>query len=208
MIKIITVFTNPDMYNAFFKENQYVNKYDLIPIDNRLENLGLPKRYNDIIETYIDSDSWLLFVHEDLEVKSSLDIIFSLDKNIIYGTFGIKLAGKFPVGYGQHICSNKDGSNPVCAGEKILEPVEVETLDCQSILIHSSLFKRTPPLRFDEVLTFDLYAEDICIHAKNRLAISIYVFPLTCQHYSHGNLTQRYYSGINYLAKKYPDIGV
>ena len=208
MIKIITVINNSQMYDRFFKKNPYINNYDLIAINNHPENLGLPRRYNEVIDNFVNSDTWLFFVHEDFEVKNSLDIIFSLNKHYIYGTFGINLVGKFPVCYGYHKCSNKDGSNPVSVGEKVQQPVEVETLDCQSILVHASLFKKYKSLRFDEALTFDLYAEDICIKAKQDFGIGIFVFPLAFQHYSHGNITERYFVGKQYLAEKYPDVGV
>lgn len=208
MIKIVSAIINKQMYRRFFTENSYVNSYDLVPVDNTSANLGLPTIYNSIIEASIDSEAWLFFVHEDFEIKSGLDVIHELDKNYIYGTCGVKLYDTYPVGYGRHTCSNKSGSNPRVVGEVITEPVEVETLDCQSILVHSSLFKKLPKLRFDETLRFHLYAEDICIYAKRHKGIKSYVFPLEFQHYSYGNLSREYLDGLEYLAKKYPDIGV
>ncbi len=208
-IKIISVCVNPEMYHRFFINNTNINRYELIYIDNRKYNYGLPKIYNEIIEEYKDENCWLFFVHEDLEIKSSLSIIYSLDPHCIYGTFGIKLEhGYIPVAYGKHICSNKDGSEAVETGIEIFAPVNVQTLDCQSILINTSLLRKYLSLRFDENLTFDLYVEDFCINAHENHGLDVKVFPLQFQHYSHGKMLERYYNGLQYLAQKYPNIAV
>jgi hypothetical protein len=75
-------------------------------------------------------------------------------------------------------------------------------------MVHTSLLSRYPTLRFDERLTFDLYAEGFSINAQERFGITVKVVPLKFQHYSHGNLTERYYEGLHYLASKYPDVAV
>jgi hypothetical protein len=131
-----------------------------------------------------------------------------LEVDSVYGTFGLNFENNSPAPYGHHVCSNKDGSRAVEVGHMVSEPVSVQTLDCQSILVHTKLLRKNPRLRFDEHLTFDLYAEDFCINAKHNLGIDSKVYPLTFQHYSHGKITERYHSGLRYLAKKYPDVAV
>lgn len=207
-IKLVTAVINPEMYDKFFLSNANVNCYDLISIDNRRLNRGLPTIYNEIIENNKNVDCWLFFVHEDFEIKSSMDIVARLDPLCIYGTFGINLENDVPVAYGKHICSNKDGSSAVDVGNEVSDAVKVQTLDCQSVLIHTSLFAKYPLLRFDEKLTFDLYVEDICINAQDRYGIDVKVFPLLFQHYSHGNITERYHTGLRHLAEKYPTVAV
>ncbi|MBL1265321.1 hypothetical protein [Candidatus Methylomicrobium oryzae] len=207
-IKLVTVFINPEMYERFFTSNINLNCYELIGIDNRQFNHGLPVIYNNIIEKNIHDNCWLFFVHEDFEIKCGLAVVGRLDQTSVYGTFGINLENDAPVPYGRHLCSNKDGSHAVEVGNEVTNTAKVQTLDCQSILIHTSLLATYPGLRFDEKLTFDLYAEDFCISAQKNFGIEIKVFPLQFQHYSHGKLTERYYKGIDYLAKKYPTIAV
>ncbi len=207
-IKIIAVVINPEMYDRFFSKNPALEGCDLISVDNRTLNRGLPVIYNELIARYLSEDCWLLFVHEDFEIKSSLSIVNELDSRHIYGTFGLNFENNSPVPYGRHVCSNKDGSRAVEVGHSISQPVAVQTLDCQSVLVHTQLLRNNPGLRFDENLTFDLYAEDLCIYAKYMLGITSKVFPLIFQHYSHGNLTDRYHSGLLYLAKKYPNVAV
>ena len=53
-----------------------------------------------------------------------------------------------------------------------------------------------------------IIAEDFCINARERHRIDVQVFPLRFQHYSHGNITERYHAGLRYLAAKYPDTAV
>lgn len=207
-IKLVTVFITPEMYSRFFTSNINVNCYDLIGIDNRRLNRGLPIIYNEVIENKINDDCWLFFVHEDFEVKCDLTIIDSLDRKSIYGTFGINLEYDAPVGYGKHICSRKDGSDPLDVGNEVLDTIKVQTLDCQSILVHTSLLANHTSLRFDENLTFDLYAEDFSINAQERHGIDVKVFPLKFQHYSYGKVTARYRTGLRYLAEKYPLVAV
>ena len=45
-LKIVSVVNNFDIYNKCIKNNEFINKYDLIPFDNTSENLGIPKLYN------------------------------------------------------------------------------------------------------------------------------------------------------------------
>jgi hypothetical protein len=207
-IRLVTVFINPEMYDRFFTSNTNVNRHDLIGIDNRQLNRGLPVIYNEVIEKHKSDDSWLFFVHEDFEIKCGVDVVDSLDRNFVYGTFGINLENNVPIAYGRHVCSDKDGSSAVEVGNVVLDAVKVQTIDCQSILVHTSLLAKYPRLRFDEKLTFDLYAEDFCVNAQEWNGIEVKVFPLRFQHYSHGKLTERYHAGLRYLAAKYPAVAV
>lgn len=207
-VVVVTVYITPEMYHAFFSANPYLEGCAVLGVDNRVLNRGLPVVYNEIIEGYLEQECWLFFMHEDLEVKSCLDVVYSLDKAYIYGTFGVDLQSNVPVAYGRHTCSDKDGSNAVDAGLVVNEATKVQTLDCQTLLVHTSLLAKYPQLRFDEKLSFDLYTEDFCINARVRYGIEARVFPLKFQHYSHGNITQRYHDGLRYLAKKYPGVGV
>lgn len=206
-LRIVSVFINETMFRNFFRLNTGLFQYEVIGLDNREHNQGLPTLYNQIIDQALSEkeDSWLFFVHEDFEIKGSLSAIFDLDPKAVYGTFGVRMQNNAPIGIGQHTCSNKDGSNAVQAGLAIDQPEAVQSLDCQSILLHTSLLRQYPSLRFDEELRFDLYAEDLCLHAGCQLNLPIYVFPLDFQHYSHGRITERYYNGLEYLKKKYPD---
>lgn len=207
-LQIYAVYINEIIYKSFFTYNSNLIRYSVYGVDNRKHNEGLPVIYNRIIEDNIDKDTWLFLVHEDYEIKGDLAHIANLSPDCVYGSFGTRMHGDYPVGWGQHHCSAKNGSEAVVVGMELVEPVDVEALDCQSVLVHTSLLRRHPKLRFDENLTFDLYAEDFCLNASQNFGIGIKVFPVRFQHYSFGKVTDRYYQGLDYLAAKYPDVGV
>lgn len=207
-LSICVVYVNEVMFRCFFELNSRLLEYDIKGVDNRKVNEGLPAIYNRFINEKISEDCWLFFVHEDFDIRSDLSYLSSLDRDCIYGTFGVYMEGDVPVGVGCHTVSRKDGSNVQKVGLEVAECKEVETVDCQSILVHTSLFRKHKDLRFDENLSFDLYAEDLCINAKHNFGLSVKVFPLVFQHYSHGKITDRYYRGLEHLAQKYPDYAV
>lgn len=204
-LSIFVPYVNREMADQFFTANSNLSEFDIHLIDNRERAAGLPLIYNEIIGRHIEEDRWLFFVHEDFEVKGAFIDTSHLAINGVYGTFGIRLMRNAPVPYGRHICSNKDGSRRVEVGMGISRPTWVETLDCQSVLLHTRMLRANPFLRFDEALTFDLYAEEFCLNAQENHGIPILVVPMAYQHYSHGRVTERYWRGIAHLATKYPD---
>lgn len=207
-LQIHAVYINETIFSSLLKYNSNLIRYDVFGWDNRPSNKGLPAVYNEVIEQSLDEDVWLFLVHEDFEIKCDLDHLQDLSPDTVYGSFGVKMHGDYPVGYGAHQCSRKDGSGELIVGVKVTEPLLVDTLDCQSVLINTRLLRAHPELRFDEKLTFDLYVEDFCINATHRHGIPVKAIPLEFQHYSYGKVTERYYRGLEYLASKYPDVGV
>lgn len=203
-IRIFVPFVNLEMAQRFFSENENLASYKIHLIDNRERQVGLSQIYNEVIAKYIDEECWLFFAHEDFEIQGPFVDISKLDFNGIYGTFGVRLNGHAPSPYGRHICSNKDGSRPVAVGQVITQPTWVETLDCQSILLHTRFLRANPFLRFDESLSFDLYVEEFCLNAQENHGFPVFVVPMAFQHFSHGRVTERYWRGIKHLAKKYP----
>ncbi len=208
-VRVFVPYVNEKMARAFFDGNPNLRGMDVELIDNRARSAGLPCLYNEIIERHLDEDAWLFFVHEDFEVQGAFIDTTRLATDAIYGTCGVRLKDRaVPIAFGRHKCSNKDGSDVVEVGLVIETPTWVETLDCQSILLHTSLLRDRPRLRFDETLTFDLYAEDLCILAQESFGIAVLVVPMQFQHYSKGKVSHRYWKGLRHLAAKYPTVGV
>ncbi|WP_170468393.1 hypothetical protein [Ruegeria arenilitoris] len=207
-LKIFVPFVDKKMATKCFSENQFLAQREVYLIDNRDRSVGLPTLYNEILEENLSEDAWLFFVHEDFQVQGELFDTEDLAVDAIYGVFGLRMDGHNPVGFGRHRCSEKDGSSVLMVGLPVTSPKCVETLDCVAVLVHTRLFRERPGLRFDEALTFDLYAEDLCINARENHGVSVIVLPLEFQHYSKGFVTERYWRGIEHLGKKYPDVGV
>lgn len=204
-LKIFVPFINEPMVDRFFRKNPHLVGIELALVDNRERNAGLPTLYNEAIEEHIYQDMWLFFVHEDFEILGPFYNLSNLTRNAVYGTFGVRLKGHDPVGIGRHICSRKDGSKPVEVGEIVEHPTWVDTIDCQSILLHTSLLRNLKRLRFDEKLSFDLYCEEFCLNAQENFGIPVLIMPLVFQHYSHGKITERYHQGLEHLARRYPN---
>ena len=207
-LKVFVPFVNEEMVRRFFINNPFVDRVDVRLIDNRSRNAGLPVIYNEIINEFLNEDVWLFFVHEDFEVKGSLFSTRDLPIRAVYGSFGVRLEQGIPIGIGTHTCSSKDGSNPIVVGRAVEQRAWVDTLDCQSVLLNTALLREFTKLRFDEELSFDLYAEDLCINAQTNFGVPSMVLPFDFQHYSPGRVTDRYWRGIRHLSFKYPDVGV
>ena len=229
-IIFITVFKNINIYNKLILDNKFTQDFKKFPLDNNPENKHIPVRYNEFLNNYnYQQEAWFVFCHEDWELKDSgfQDSLNKLEKNSIYGPIGVKLKGirqvffnkflLFPSKLKRHlrgavIHSNKDGSCPSICGcfidnsmninNNLVSKSPVDTLDCQCLIIHSSLVEKYN-LRFDENLSFDLYAEDFCINSKRKYNITSYAINIFCQHHSKGNITDRYYKQLEYLSNKY-----
>ena len=209
-VHIISVMHDMEMYNHCIMQNTFVNQHTLCPLDNRAENKGIPIRYNQFLGTYdFTYSSWLVFCHEDFEFKQKIDTVLNLlDKNVLYGPIGVRTDVRWFLLHtwrliGQIIESNKDGSHARTVGTSAPTGTPVETFDCQCVIVHSDLIKKTG-LRFDENLSFDLYVEDFCINAKENHDIPSHILSVKCQHWSSGNVSERYYHQEAYLNKKYP----
>lgn len=211
----VTVVRDFTFYDRFFINNPSVNEHTLYPIDNRADNLYITTRYNQFLDSYdYESEAWFIFCHEDFEVRKEIASLLSgLDKKTLYGPVGCRLVitKKTLFGnrtkslyLGQVLCSDKDGANEFYEGQKIAAPERVDTVDCMCLIVHSSMVKETG-LRFDENLSFDLYAEDFCIRAVREFDVPTYAVQLDCHHWSKGNFCERFYKQLIYLNKKYPD---
>ena len=209
-IHIISVVRDTEMYNQCIAQNTFINQHSLRPLDNSAENKGIPIRYNQFLDAYdFTNPAWLIFCHEDFEFKQKIDTVLeALDKNVLYGPIGVRTDIRWFLLHtwrliGQIIESGKDGSHARTVGSSVPTGTPVETFDCQCVIVHSDLIKKTR-LRFDETLSFDLYVEDFCINAKENHGIPSHILSLKCQHWSNGNVSERYYHQETYLNKKYP----
>lgn len=87
-------------------------------------------------------------------------------------------------------------------GKKIKSPKEVSSLDCCCIIIHSSLINKYN-LRFDENLSWHMYAEDFCINALKNCRIKSKAVQFYCYHLGVGNLNEDFYNCAKYVKEKH-----
>lgn len=213
MVEVVIVSVARDfaMYERCVRGNPNCAGCELVPIDNRERNEGIGVGYNRFIESRpADEDTWYVFCHEDFELKESLpERLATLGRDSLWGPIGVATEVKFGLYHkwtlrGSLEECKKDGSGRRSIGTAVPAGTPVETFDCQCVIIHSSLVQRHH-LRFDENLTFDLYAEDFCIAAKERFGIASRILPLKACHWSGGSVQPRYYKQEAYLNDKWRD---
>ena len=217
-IMLISVFIDRKLYsscvtnNTFVLNNSHVNVYG---IDNTIDNQCISSRYNQFLDAYdYNVPAWFVFCHSDWEVQEDLATLLGpLDTGSIYGPIGAILCenvdGSLSREYrGQCLEKKRDGSNTRQQRCLIIDTgVLVDTIDCQCVIVHSSLVKKHA-LRFDEKLGFNLYAEDFCISAKECHAIESKILNVRCCHWNQAdNMNDRddYFVDLDYCNKKYPN---
>ena len=207
---VISVVRDFAMYDKCLARNPFVAGCERVVIDNREKNETIPVLYNRFLKTYdFSKPAWFMFCHEDFEPREHLVArLDALPLNQIYGPVGAITVRRFGLYYqwrmiGQIEESKKDGKSVATVGRQVVERQVADTLDCQCLLVHSSLLERTR-LRFDENLSFDLYVEDFCMTARELHDISSVVIPLKCHHWSKGCVQKRYFDQLAYLNAKWP----
>lgn len=210
-IVLISVVRDFAMYERCVRDNPRCAGCELAPIDNRERNEGIGVCYNRFLDSRpSEEDAWYVFCHEDFELKESLvDCLRDLDRTSMWGPIGVATEVKFGLYHkwvmrGSLEECKKDGSELRMIGTAVAQGTPVETFDCQCVIVHSSLVRKHH-LRFDEQLTFDLYAEDFCIAAKERAGVISRILPLRACHWSGGSVQPRYYQQEAYLNGKWRD---
>lgn len=212
----ISVVNNYDIYRTCVLQNKHImdNPYiSCIDLDNTADNKFVSVAYNQLVDSYdLNNDTWFIFCHNDWEIKEDIITKLStLDKNKIYGPIGAVLYETNDNHFFNEICGEcyekkRDGTNERLVKCKTIETgVNVDTLGCQCLIIHSSIVRKYN-LRFDENLEFDLYVEDFCLNAKVNYNIETNILHLNCCHWSQlEDIKNRpsYARMIKYLNTKY-----
>lgn len=186
--------------------NPFVNKYDIeIQFDHNRKK-GLPERYNEFIEKNLSSDSWLVFIHDDVELLEDIGpLLEGIPKDIIYGACGAKKID----GKGEIIGRIQAQDPRINNGEKFTFGIHagkyeiVPTFDPFFIAIHSE-FSQV----FDENLGYHLFSEELNINAKKNYGIQSAVLQIDICHYSWGTKTPEYFKPLNTSSKNTESSGL
>ncbi len=187
----ISVVRDFAMYEKFVKNNRYHRGARFVSYDNRKENVGVATRYNSFLDSYdFKQERWLIFCHEDWQNNQAwLHQLKYLDKDSLYGSLGTRLivdgdtAKKEYIG--QIVSCSKDGSRALRFGKKVPTGAVVETLDCMTLIVHSSLINKYK-IRFDERLDWHHYIEELCIRLHEKYGVLSRVLQANCRHCSWG----------------------
>ena len=205
-IYMVSVVRDFKMYRKCILDNPHCRSLTIVTLDNREENLGIPVLYNRFIDS-LEEDGWVVFCHEDWMPLEDITPYFAgLDRNCLYGPVGAKMeecANADFIHTSGHIQQRrKDGSwHKDVRGT--WKGGEADTFDCQCVIVHSCLL-REKGLRFDQGLSFDMYAEDFCASAFLKGVLSR-ILPVKCRHYSGGTVGQRFLDSVEYMKEKYRD---
>lgn len=205
-VYMVSVVRDYSMYGRCILDNPFCRDFRKYPLDNLRENLPITVRYNRWLDSFDGDEGWIIFCHEDWKpLEDLVPILEKLDKGKLYGPIGSYVEqcehSDFQSLRGFVIQSRKDGSH-VKQLHAMVDSEEVDTVDCQCLMVHSSLL-REYGLRFDENLSFDLYVEDFCAWAHYKYGISTEVVIFQSQHFSEGVAGERFYASLDYLRKKY-----
>lgn len=211
-VVLVSVVRDFAMYGRCVGANACAADCSRVALDNREQNEGIPVRYNRFLaERPADEDAWYVFCHEDFELLAPLPpLLAQADPGALWGPIGASTRVRFGVYHQWRLVGSveecaKDGSNRRRIGESVPQGTPVETFDCQCLAVHSSLVRRHG-LRFDEALTFDLYAEEFCIAAKERAGVVSRILPVAARHWSGGRVQPRYYAQEAHVNAKYPRV--
>lgn len=227
-VHIVSVVNNIPQYQGLFMANPHLAGHNctLCPLLNPEPEqpdmvLGLPTLYNRFLDNFdYSKPSWLIFVHNDVEILGNLDVLSDLPQDTLYGPCGAYVALKkglpTAVFIGHNLAQHPDSDmyffgasqNNFRLFPKDKEKYEVDTFDCMCLIVHSSLVDKYK-LRFDSNLRFDLVVEDFCISAKVQHGIKSKLVNILMNHHSATSalrLPPSYFASLKYLNNKYPKI--
>lgn len=215
-VTVVTVVRDQAMYQRCIGDNPVLKDTPIIVGDNTKENRPVPYHYNKAIDSILakGESCWIAFIHEDFKPFEPLEeVLAGQDESAIWGPQGAttkRFMGLPYKGYmiGCVLANAKDGSHRGVYGIGRVNGVPTETLDCACVFVHSSLLKRFPTLRFDEMCAFDMYAENLCYQAE-ILGIPRRILQFACVHNSLGDLTsERYRNARAYCQKRFPQLHI
>lgn len=214
--KLVCVYNDKELFEKIVKNNDFTRNCELFDYDNTVDNTPITKHYNQFIEENMNGDSWFVFIHQDFGFMENVESITEkLNKNYIYGAVGVKIFrgifwGKKEKGRGfkTHLkltigrILQGDSFGLKRHGRPALFQPTVDAIDCCCIMIHSNLIKKYN-LRFDEHLSFHMYAEELCYRAKKDYKIKTKVIQTKCFHLGKGCLNKDYQKSAQYLKEKF-----
>lgn len=214
----ISVFIDKKLQTSCIENNSFIQNNSSIKIhsiDNSNDNQPISKRYNQFLSSYnYETPAWFVFCHSDWELCEDIHpLLEKLDTESIYGPIGAILCrntdGSLIREYrGQCFERKRDGSNKrqqLC--QLFQTGTLVDTLDCQCMIVHSSLVERYA-LRFDESLSFNLYVEDFCLSAKEKHGVKSRILNIHCCHWNQADSMEGrddYFVDLEYCNSKYSE---
>lgn len=191
-LTVVSVVRDWACYTRCIKDNPHLAGATFVTADNTAENRAIPERYNTFLDTLPAETEWILFAHEDFELREDpRPTLAACDTHCPYGFVGSRIVANSAVlFFGTLTDSDRDGRNtrvvkPLLPYERILG-VKTENFDCCGFFVHADLFREWG-LRFDPKCAWDLYAEDLVFQFICKTGSYAQVLPIKAHHWSRGN---------------------
>ncbi len=221
MISIVCIYNNEAILNEYLLkslENQTV-KFELIKIANTKNTFNsAAEALNYSAEKAIGR--YIMFVHQDVHLltqgwlEKAEEILDKISYLGIAGVAGMRKIGIskiYPVGTipkesGIGRVYHNYNKEPWRCNKNFQEPIEVQTLDEQLLIIPRNVFNN---FKFDEKVcdNWHLYGVDYSLSVR-KIGLKCYILPLPVWHKSIGALNEKYYITLSKIFKKYRNEGV
>ena len=208
-LTVVSVVRDFACYRRCIARNPYLQHARRIVFDNTRENRPIPERYNAFLDAMAPDTGWILFAHEDFELREDpLPLLARRNPLFPCGLIGSRIvAGCMVLPFGRLSDSERDGSRfhlnapPLPYGTLLGN--RAENTDCCALFIHAQAL-RFWQLRFDPACPWDLYIEDLCFQFLCRSGHTLSILPLRAHHYSRGNpFSERLQQARAHLDRKY-----
>ncbi len=208
MISIVCVYNNEEILRDFLLkslENQTVD-FELIKINNTNNkfksaaealNYGGKNAKGEYImfahhDVYLLADDWLEIAEIFLRKISDMGAA---------GVAGTREIGSSNTNRSIGLVYHGSEKEPWGGNKNFEEPVEVQTLDEQILIVSRNVFDY---LKFDEKTCdgWHVYGADLCLSTK-EFGLKSYVLPLPVWHHSEGSMDENYYKTLNKFLNKH-----
>ena len=210
-LTVVSVVRDAACYRRCVRDNPFLKGARFVVCDNTRDNAPIPVRYNAFLDAMPPDTGWILFAHEDFEVREDPRPLLARRNRLFpHGLIGTRMvAGFLILPFGRISDSDRDGGRPHLNRPPLpygdLLGDTAENFDCCGFFVHAECF-RTFGLRFDPVCAWDLYAEDLCFQFIRATGHRVRILPLRAHHWSLGDATTaRFLATRDALNRKYAD---
>jgi hypothetical protein len=210
-LTVVSVVRDKACYQRCVRENPYLAGARFVMLDNSVDNVPIPVRYNTFLDEMPEDTGWIFFAHEDMELREDPRPWLNRRSPLFpCGLIGTRtIANLVILPFGVLSDSDRDGgrmhnNRPPLPYTPFLGN-RTENFDCCGFFVHADAF-RAWQLRFDPKCMWDLYAEDLCFQFLQRSGHTVSILPLAAHHWSRGNPdTEHFRESLAHLNEKYAD---
>ncbi len=205
MISIICVYNDKKVFNRYLQASlkRQTEDYELVALNNSQNQFSsAAQALNAGAAQTIASSKYLMFVHQDIDLRDS-EWLAKAEKILdAIPTLGIAGAAGTPKQNGVLLTNITHGPKKSVPGKYTLQtPIPVHTLDECLVIIPRAVFEKA---QFDEQTcdAWHAYVVDYCLE-MHQLSLGVFVLPLNLHHGSLGSRNRSYYQALKKVLLKH-----